>query len=350
MAVVGAGALIGQRSYISVGQETTWGTGVTCTSSFDFLSCSIKTTQEAKVIEQISKIRNHSQSISLTKKVEGDLEFYYQPDVTGLSYLLKNAFGGLSVTSATATGETIGGSAMTHTFAIGNFDATRSSLSINNRKGQATDGKVYEYNGVRVNEFTFSAEIEDALKCSCSIIAKDSTVTTNDISSALTITASEVLSFVNGRFSVENTFASLTSATFWHVQNMEFKMMNNLNSDNDARRIGSQVLQSLHAGMQGYELSCSIRFDTTTAYDAMLSHENLAAEFEFLGSTYTGSACRRGIKIRFPKVRISEASEPEISGPADLLKSDVTFVVLRDDSSATGYAVKALVTNNALTI
>jgi len=88
-----------------------------------------------------------------------------------------------------------------------------------------------------------------------------------------------------------------------------------------------------------------MRFDTTTAYAAMLANTNYSAQLEFLGDTLSTSIIRRGIKFNMPNIRIMDAGDPEIGGPDELLISEVTFAVLRDASSATGYALQAQVTN-----
>lgn len=341
---VGQGSLVGNLSYLAIGREITYGTYATCTAGINFLSASIKTTKDVKVLEEIQTSRTNSNSISLGKTIEGDCEFYFSPKIASCNYLLQNAMGGGTIVTATATGETIGGLGFLHTLSINNFDTTYSSLSMNMRKGEATTGKVFEYSGIRVNEMTFSAELDEALKASCSFIAKDSTITSNDVSSALSTLTQMPLSFVNGRLSVETATGSLTTTSFWHIQNVELKIANNLMSDSGSRRIGSDTLQVLPAGMASIELKCTIRFDTTTAYDAMMSHTRLAAEIEFLGDTMTGSQVREGIKFTMPNVRIKDAGDPEIGGPNEMLTSEVTFAVLRDPT-ASGYALKAFVTN-----
>jgi hypothetical protein len=307
----------------------------------------MKTMQENKILEQIERSRTYSKRISLSKKVEGDLEFYYSPTLDACNFLLQNAFGG-TITSATATGETTGAgasSAMVHTFAIGSMDQSYPSLCINVRKGDSTNGKVYQYSGLRVNDISFSAELDDALKCSVSLIGMDSTQVSNDVSSALTVSAANVLSFVDGRVSVETSFSSLTSSSFWHVQSVEFGLSNSLKSDSDSRRIGSAVLQVLPPGMASFTLKCKIRFDTTTAYAAMLNATQLSAQLEFLGPTLSGSAIRQGLKLNYPRIYVNNAGDPEIGGPDQILVSDVEFHVLRDDTTSTGYACQALVTN-----
>jgi hypothetical protein len=339
---VGQNALHAGLSYLAVGRETTLGTYDTCTSQLEFLSASLKTTKERKILEEIARDRTYAKDLGLMKVVEGDVEHYFKPDQTASAYILQNAFGG-TVTTATATGETAGGAALSHTFAIGSMNQSYPSLCLNMRKGPSSSGRVFQYSGARVNEYTFSAELEEPLKVSQSFICMDSTQVSNDVSSALSHSASTpCLSFTNGRFSVESTFGSLTSTSFWHVESFEFKISNSLKSD-DSRRIGSDILQDLPPGMAAFELSATIRFDTTTAYDAMLAETELAAEFEFLGDTLGTSIIRRGINLQFPKVTISEAGDPEIGGPDEVLKSDVTFMVLRDIGQS--FACQAILTN-----
>ncbi len=343
---VGDGVLVGNLSYLALGREITYGTYVTATAGLNFMSASMKAVKETKIIEEIQTSRTNSNFIQLGKTVEGDVEAIFSPKNLACNYLLQNAFGGGPVSSATASGETIGGLAFDHIVSIANFDATYSSLTMNCRKGPATTGKIFEYSGIRVNEFTLKAEIDEPLMMSASLVCKDVTLSANDVSSKLdTITSSQVpLSFVNGRFSVENSPGSLTSSAFWSVQAFEFKINNNLNSDSGSRRIGSDVLQVLPAGLAQFNLTASVRFDTTTAFDAMMAGTRLAAEFEFLGPTLTGSQVREKIKIVMPYVVVSDAGDPEISSAQDPLTSEITFAVLRDPTTS-GYAVKATVTN-----
>jgi len=345
---VGQGSLVGNLSYLAVGREITYGTYATCTAGINFLSASFKTMKEVKILEEVQTSRTNSNAISLGKTIEGEAEFYFSPINGACNYIVHNAFGGGNVVSATATGETAGGAGFTHTISINNFLTTYSSLSFNMRKGQATDGKIFEYSGFRVNELTFTAEIDEALKCSTSMVGKDSTLTANDVSGVLSTLTQAPLSFVNGRFSVETSTGALTTTSFWHVQSFEFKIANNLNSDSGARRIGSDTLQVLPAGMATFDLKATIRFDTTTAFDAMIAGTRLSAEFEFLGNTMSTSSVREGIKLTMPYVLVNDAGDPEIGGPNEMLTSEVTFKVLRDPTTA-GYAVKALITNNTST-
>jgi hypothetical protein len=305
----------------------------------------MKTQKDSKILEQIERSRTYSKQLSLGKSVGGDIEHYFRPEETADTYLLQNAFGG-TVTTSTAPSETVGGGALQHVFSVGNMDQSWPSLCINMRKGPSSGGKVFEYSGVRVNEMTVSAEIDEPLMISYNLIAFDSSSTSNDIESVLTYTASKCMSFVDGRFSVEGSFASLTSTSFWHVQSVEFKLNNNLKNGNESRRIGSDVLQVLPPGMQTYELSVNMRFDTLTAYNAMIAGTTeYGAELEFVDpTTISGSVANPTFLLEFQKLQVKDAGDPEISGPDGILTANVTFNVLRDES-ASGYAVQGTVIN-----
>ena len=342
---VGQNAIMGHGSYVAIGRETTYGTYATCTAGLNFMSNSLKLVKEGKIIEEIQTSRTNSNYIQLGRTLAGDQEFIFSPKSLACNYLLQNAFGGGPVTSATATGETSGGGAFMHTVNIANFSQTYSSLSMNIRKGDSASAMIFEYTGIRVDEITFTAEIDEPLMTSVSLIGKDSTHTSNDVSSVLNTSNQTPLSFVNGRISVETSVAGLTTTSYWHVQSMEFKIANQLNADTSSRRIGTDTIDVLPAGLANFEFKVTMRFDTTTALDAMLAGTRLVGEFEFLGDTMSGSSIREGIKLTMPNLRIKDAGDPEVAGPNEQLSSEVVFDVLRDPT-ASGYAVRAIVTNN----
>lgn len=345
---VGQGVLVGDLSYVAIGRELTYGSYNTATAGLNVLSANLKIMKETKILEEIQTSRTNSNFIQLGRTLEASVEAYFSPRSLACNYLLQNAFGGGAVTSVTATGDTVGSGTFQHTVNINNFLTTYSSLCINARKGDSTNGKVFQYDGLRVNEFGLVAEIDEPLMMSVSMIGRDATVASNDVSSVLDTSAQVPLSFVNGRLSIETSTSALTSTSFWHVQSVEVKVTNNLNSDSTARRIGSDTLQVLPAGLAQFELKCTIRFDTTTAYDAMMAGTRFASDFFFNGGTMSGSHLRESINLNMPYLLISDAGDPEISGPNEPLTSEVVFAVLRDPTSS-GYAMRATVINNTST-
>lgn len=342
---VGDSALLNSQSYLGIGQETALGAFNTLLAGLDFRSHSLKTQKDSKILEQVERIRTATKRIHLSKVTGGNIDWYFRPMETADCYLIKNAFGGAVISTSTVTGETTGGGGLDHVITLGYFNLTYSSLCINARWGASSTGKIKQFHGMRVDELTISAQIDEPLMCSVSMVGVDSTVVSSDVESQFTATSNPILSFVSGRLSIEGTFASLTTSSFWHIQNVSFKVKNNIKSGPEARRIGSDIPVVLPPGMQSYELSCQIRFNTTTAYDAMIAATEYGGELEFLGATISGSVAPQGLLIEFQKLIIKDAPFPEISGPDGVLTSQVTFDVLRDES-ATGYAVRATITNN----
>lgn len=344
---VGDTALLGGLSYVAIGRETVTGTYNTCPAFLPCLSAGMVTKKENKIIEQIERSRTHSQRMPQMKKVGGPLSFYFQPQLDACAYILQNAFVG-TVTSATATGETVGAgalSAMDHTFNVGDAFQSHTSLCINERKGPSGTGKVFQYSGVRVNEISFACELNDALKVNVDLVGIDSTQNSNDVHTTTMQTSTSVLSFIDGRVSVESSVAALTTTSFWHVQSAEFGWSNNLKNDAASGRIGSDVLTVLPFGMATFNLRCKIRFNTTTAYDAMIASTKLAVQLDFQGPTMSSSSIRQKLRFTFPAVYIHDAGDPAIGGPNENLTSDVEFSVLRQDDTTAGYACQAILTN-----
>lgn len=345
--MIGESALLGGLSYLAVGRETTAGTYNTCTAYLPLISSSLVTTKDNKILEQIEKSRTYSQRTQQMKKVGGDIAFYVQPQLPAFAYLLQNAFVG-TITSATATGETAGAganSAMDHTFNIGDTYQAWSSLCLNQRKGPITAGKVFQYHGIRVNEVNFSAEINEALKCTMNLVGMDSTLNSNDVSAVLSQTATSELSFASGRLSFEDTPAALTTTSYVHVQSIDFGWSNNLKADNNSGRIGSDTLVVLPPGMATFSLRMKLRYDTTTAFDAMIASTKKSVQLEFLGPTMTGSSIRQRLRFTYPCVYVHNAGDPSIGGPNEILMSDVDLHVLRQNDTSSGYALQAILTN-----
>lgn len=347
---VGQNENVGFSGYLACGREVTFGTYSTCTSAMDFKSAKFNTIKDSKIIEAVRNSRTMVDRIQLGKSVGAELEWNMASDNDMSNYLMQNAMGGgatgAGIVSATTAGDTVGAGVFDHVQSLGNFDVTYTALCFSHRKGNATHGKIFEYCGGRVDEFTLKAEIDEPLVASASLVLVDSTVTSNSAPAALlTATGMTPLSFVGMRFSVEDTFASLTAGAFWHVQSMELSLKNNLKSDTDSRRIGSDLLQVLPPGVFMADLSVSMRWDTLTAYNAMLNGGQMSAQLVFEGATIAGSKMKQLIQIDLPRVYIKDAGDPEIGGPDEILKSDIKFDVLQDDSSAGGYMIKTTVRN-----
>jgi len=104
--------------------------------------------------------------------------------------------------------------------------------------------------------------------------------------------------------------------------------------------IGSDVISVLPAGRIEVGLNVSMRFDTTTAWDALVASPGtkLVADLEFVGVTLPSSDQKEYLSIRLPNIYVSEGGDPELSGPDEILKNEISFTVLAD--SISGYPIQ----------
>ncbi len=348
----GALATVGYSSYLMVEREKTFKTYNVSTTSkpLAFTSAKFHMEKDSKTLEEITTKRTFANRVGLGRKLDGEVSFYMASDSDACQYLLQNAMGGgvsgTYITSATATGDTVGAAVFDHVYSVGNFDVTYSSLSFNHRKGDSTNGKIWAYQGFRVDSFALKAKLDDSLMATVKMIGCDATVGAADLSGSISNTNAQTpLDFVGMAFYVDGTLNSITAASFWHVQSIDFGMSNKLKADASSRAIGSDVVEVLQPGINSQTLKVQMRFDDLTAYNAMLAQTQMACQLKFMGATIAGSVLQQMIKIDMPKVFIKSAGDPEVGGPNDVLKANVEFEILRDVSTTTGYAFQVTVRN-----
>lgn len=328
---IGEGAKPGVNSYIALFIENTFGsfpsTAATGASTLEPLSCSFKTEIESQKLDQISRNRGFSKRVQLNKNVAGSLEQYLHPTESPILFALSLG-GGLTTTPETTTGATF----WTHSIASGNFDGTIASISCQVRKG---DTHHWQYTGGKVNTLKISGNVGELINVSYEFVFKDSTQTGSDISGDLSISAVLPFTFVGGKYRYAATEGSLTSTVEEYIQNFELNISNNIISDTNARALGSNVPQVLPATRRNVELKITQRFDTTTQWDRFIAATQGAAELYFEGSSITATQ-NQSCRIRMPKIFLN-SPDPEISGPNDILSSEISFdVVIDEPSTSTG--------------
>lgn len=322
---VGDGAQAAVRSYVALGKEATFGTYASATSAVEAISCGFKVDIESKKLESLGK-RGYAKRVQLNKSVGGELEEYLHPHA---SVLLFAATLGGGITSALHTT-----GVYNHSLTAGNFDTAPASLSFNVRKG---DTHTWRYSGGRVNQLKLSAQVGDLVKASYSMIFKDATQQSDDISGILSV--SSVLPFVfnQGQFRYAATEANAATTTAAEpIQGFELTINNNMVDGNEARQLGTNILSVLPATRRDIELKVTQRFDTTTAYNRFIQATQGAVELFFqaeqIGSTGFYNECT----LRFPKVFVN-SPDPELKSDSEILQSEFTLDVVDDaPSTSTG--------------
>jgi hypothetical protein len=323
--VIGREAKTGVKSYIALFIESTYGTfpasAATGASTIEPLSIGFKTEIASIKLDQISLNRGFTKRVQTDKNVAGTLDQYLHP--TESPILLALALGG-GLTTSSLTG------AFTHSISAGEFSSTINSISIQARKG---DTHHWQFTGGRINSLKITAAIGEPIRCSYDFIFKDSTQTGSDISASLSISSVLPFTYVNGVYRYAATENSLTSTVEEDITGFELTVNNNLISDANVRKLGSDVLQTLPPTRRDIEFKVTQRFDTTTAWNRFIQNTQGSIELVFTGASVSAEhnyECR----IRMPKVFV-DSPDPEVPGPNDVLMSEINFAVLVDSPMTT---------------
>lgn len=320
---IGDGAQVGARSYAAIGKETTFGTYASATTAIEAISSSIKTEIESQKLETMNTNRGMTKRVQLMKNVTGSIETYLQNQESVLFLL---AAAGPNTVTSTA----LSGSAVLHSFASSNLD-TFGSLSMNIRKG---DTATWRYTGGRVNVLTIAGTVGEPVRMTAEMIFKDSTQQSDDISGNLSISSLAPWVYHQGQFIYAATTASLTTTNAEPIQSFELVITNNIVSDANARQLGSLVPGVLPATSRSVELKITQRFDTTTAFDRFIQGTQGSIRLQFDGSSIA-TALAHQLVIDMPKVFVSNAPDPELAGPGEVITNEIEFDVVVDDPNTT---------------
>ena len=323
--VIGRNAQSGVKSYVAIYIESTYGTfpstAATGASTLEPLSIGIKTGKANQKLDALSRNRGFTKRVQLDKNVGGPMEQYLHPTESPILVALALG-GGLSTSSLTG--------AFTHSISAGEYSSTIASISMQVRKG---DTHHWQYTGARINTMKIAAAVGEVVKCTYEFICQDSSQTGSDIASSLSISSVLPFTYVNGVFRYAATENSLTSTVEEDITGFELTINNGLVSDNNVRKLGADTLQTLPPTRRDIEFKATQRFDTTSAYDRFIANTQGAIELVFTGASVSAEhnyECR----IRMPKVFVN-SPDPEVTGPNDILMSEIDYDVLVDNPDTT---------------
>lgn len=333
---VGDSAQTAIDSHVAIFAETTFGTNPntagTNSTFIEFLSNSFKIETESQKLESLG-VRGSLKRVQLNKNVTGALETHLHPRDSVL--MLANAMGGGINTASLTAG------AFTHSISAGVMDTAPTSIAFNVKKGNQNFG----YLGGRVNQVTITANVGELVTCNYEFVMKDGTIGATDITSSLSITSVLPFTFVNGVYRYQATEAAADTTTAEEpIQGFELTINNNLKSDADARELGTNLLTVLPPTRKNVEFKINQRFDTTTTFNRFIQATQGSVELKFTGASITAEA-NYDCEIRLPKV-FANTPDPEIPGPADIIKSEITYDVVVDTGTASGREIGLTVIND----
>jgi hypothetical protein len=333
---IGANANIGALSYVAFSKETTFGTYASATTAVEAISCGFITEIDSMKLETMNKNRGFSKRVALDKKVTGALEVYMHPVESPLLFACALG-GGIVSASITSTG------GFTHSLTAGNFDTSPASLSFNVRKGAST---TFRYTGGRVNVLTIAAQIGEPVKVTYDMVFKDSTQQSDDIGTALSVSAVLPFIYTQGQYQYAASQSGLGTTTAVEIiTGFELSINNNIKDDESARELGSNLLSVVTPTMRSVELKVTQRFDTTTAYNRFLQSTEGSVRLEFTGPLIVAGVPYKST-IDLYKVYLN-APDVELGGPNDILVSEFNFdCVVDNPQTTTGRDIGVTFVNN----
>lgn len=328
---IGAGAELGYKGYVGIGEETTYGTKVTSSSFIEFNSEGFKRSIEEKVIDSINTTRNPMKRVQLGETIEGSIETYLDVASDGLMKIIKQAMGG-TVASATVTSGCIG-----HTFNEGDMESNDSSVSAADVKSltvQVRKGGSHQFSfvGNRVNSLSIKGEIGNPIVISANFVGKAASITSDTITPVF----STVLPLLFHGVTINY------SGTAEEFQSFELTLNNNLVSD--ARALGSKFISVLPPAQRDIDLKLGQRFDTTTAWTRWTGGDaNAVTILCDSGVTVSGSGSTTySMLINLPKC-YTNLETPAVGGKG-IISQSISLKPIFDSTSAFAMQIKV---NNA---
>lgn len=181
---------LGHKSFIGIGAETTWGTTVARTKFLELVKGGDGIDLEEAMIltNSISNIGFDTTKHYAQGAITAGGPMIFEMPQEGAELILKNAFG--AVATSTPGG---GVNSRDHTFTIS--DALPAGLSVEIHKDAPGGSPSYLFAGCKVNQLQFQIGLDDRLRCTATIVAKD---VTKVAKSAETLPTRRPFHFVDG--------------------------------------------------------------------------------------------------------------------------------------------------------
>lgn len=172
----------GLQTYITIGEESTYGTGVTPTASILHNSESVQPTEGMLLSASLFRRGIHSGSRAQGPiSVGGSITFNPRYNWRAFSMLLKHAIGSVATSRPDITANP---SVYNHTFTPA--DLLPTGLTIEIAKGSGSTGTgAHRFSGCKVTRLTISGAADDVCSCTVDFIGKDQTFVASPTALAL---------------------------------------------------------------------------------------------------------------------------------------------------------------------
>ena len=306
----------GLSAQIGIVDEVTYGTPVTVTRFYEFITENLKLEIErieSQALRSGTRVQRSDRWSSGQKSVGGDVELELANKSFGLWF--KHIFGG--VVSAQPDG---GGNPTVweHTFTPGDLPTSFTAQVGRTDVGGTT--RAFTYHGCKVASWMLESAVGEIAKLTATVLGEDEDTGTALASASYPSTLS-LMTFVNGSLSLAGSAYDV----------MSFKLEGDNGLAEDRYFLGSQLRKNpLEAAMREYTGELEAEFNDLTAYNRFVNGTEAALVLLFEGATISTTykfATQITANVRF------DGETPEVGG-AEIIGQTLPFKCLGNTSAS----------------
>lgn len=296
--------------------ETTFGTPVTVTRFYEFVSESLKMDQariESSALRSGTRVQRSDRWALGKKTVGGDVTFELANKSFGL--LFKHMFGGV------ASAQPDSGGAPTvyrHTFTPGAYPTSLTAQV--GRTDVSGTTRPFTYHGCRVTQWELGCSVDEIASLKLSLDGEDEDTATGLATVSYPASLS-LLTFVNGTLTIAGSAASVKSASVAGQNGMA----------TDRYFLGSTLKkQQLEMGMRTYSGTFEAEFEALTHYNRFVNGTEAEIVLNFQGGVISGIynyEAKITANVRF------DGETPNVSGP-EIVGQTLPFKVVDNGTTS----------------
>lgn len=314
----------GLSAQLGIVAESTYGTPVTVTRFYEFVSESLKLEIErieSAALRSGTRVQRSDRWSAGKKSVSGEIEMEISNKSFGL--WLHHMLGSVSSVNTVGT-------VWTHTFTPGDMP-TGLTVQVG-RTGVDGTTRAFTYHGCKIPEWELEVAVDEIAKLNVTILGEDEDTSTG-LASASYPSALTLLTFVQGTLTVAGSAFDVKSA----------KLSGNNGLADDRYFLGSQLRkQPLEAGMREYLGELEAEFTDLTAYNRYVNGTEAALVLLLRGAVIEGAHnfdLQITANVRF------DGETPNVEG-GEIVQQPLSFKCL-GDTAATALTVVYKTTDTA---
>ena len=313
---------LGHLAYLAVANETTWGTKVVTGMDFvEFLSETINTVIEEKIVQGINAGRTRTKRVQGARNVTGDFSWEVNAeDVIG--DIIKHT---LPTEVFVDDGASNGGQ---HTFTPGLTPPPGLTVQVGRDQG------VTDYDGGRVSSLALTAAASELLQATASMTWQDGVVGSAQTPSFDT---QNPLVYHTGTIEIDGSAVEISNFAITIETGMKV----------DRRILGSNLIIQQQVGMYTVTGSFEIAFDNLNEINKFLNGTATKLSIDLTGLAI-GTTTRR-LRIVVPTA-FYNGETPKVSGADDEIRLTIPFVAIQTGSGSPDALVELKLDNSRRTV